>query len=368
VSNLASAASNINDAEARIRRMQERIRTPQAKAAPARAAAPARPSPLAAPPATATTAKASSPRQLPHGLVPPNFASPVPPPAPAAATPRLTPPELRRVAADANGCSPVSPALTPPPVWTPTAAAPRHGASTATGSRGTWTRTETSSQHHHWQDARPAEIVSRNGLVDVSRAPLQTPPPSWTPGATREHFHQTPYSDRPRHSAPGSAVRATPLRWDEDDSPAADGTHTGSIGGALMQHAASVAARRRGGTSTSTRESRMQPARASPSVRASPLSDRTPNGSMATSRSTAHRHGVRQKPASSGEDLRELNPRNVKLLLETVEQLLQRKCNLNDNVESLRQRVAAFANAQHADTNDYGSLRGGGRGLAEVGA
>ena len=90
--------------------------------------------PAAAPAARAVPAPAAysagSPRQLPHGLVPPSFGSPAPPPA---ASPRLTPPELRRVVgaslASASGYSPNSPALTPPPVWSPAAAiAPQHTA------------------------------------------------------------------------------------------------------------------------------------------------------------------------------------------------------------------------------------------------
>ena len=335
VSDLASAASNISDAEARIRRLQERIRTPHRVATalkPATYASGLTTAPdakMAVATATEAATRTRSPRQLPHGLVPPSFASPAPPPVPAAESPRLTPPELRRVVAGTRGWSPVSPALTPPPAWTPSSLATTRGMSTTRD--------------------------------------LQVHPPAWTPmTVTREQAHQTP-SGSTRQNVP-AAARATPLRWDEPDSHAPDAARAGSIGSALMQHAASVAARRRGDTSTSDWGTYTHTARASPSVRASPLPARTPNGNVATSRSTPHRRVARAEFGSSREDLRELNPRNVKLLVETVECLVQRKCNLDDRAELLRERVAAFAKAQHANTDDYRSFRVGGRGLAVAGA
>ena len=336
VSDLASAASNISDAEARIRRLQERIRTPQRVVATpkpdtyASGLTTALYAKTAVATATEAATKTDSPRQLPHGLVPPAFASPARLPVTAAESLRLTPPELRRVVADTHGWSPVSPALTPPPAWT------------------------------------PSSLVMTRGMPTTRDT--QIPPPVWTPmTVAREQAHKTPYADSTRHDFP-VAARATPLRWDEPDTHAPDAARAGSIGGALMQHAASVAARRRGATSTSDWGTHTHTARASPSVRTSPLAARTPNGSVATSRSTPHRRAGRTEFGSGRENLRELNPRNVKLLVETVDRLIQRKCNLDNRSESLRERVAAFATTQRTDMDDCHSFRVGNRGLAMAGA
>ena len=103
---LRHAASNIDDAESRIRRLQQRLHTPVAAVKP-------RPAPT--PPAPASAQKSSP--HLPHGLVPPESPAKAATPAPVhigAALSAYTP-----SAAQQSAYSPGSPALSPPPAWTP---------------------------------------------------------------------------------------------------------------------------------------------------------------------------------------------------------------------------------------------------------
>ena len=104
---LRHAASNIDDAESRIRRLQQRLHTPVAAAA--------KPRPAPTPPAPASAQKSSP--HLPHGLVPPESPAKAATPAPVhigAALSAYTP-----SAAQQSAYSPGSPALSPPPAWTP---------------------------------------------------------------------------------------------------------------------------------------------------------------------------------------------------------------------------------------------------------
>ena len=432
VSSLATAASNISDADARIRRLQQRIRTPQ-RHAPAPAPAPVPPpvpppaiSARAASVAPAAPSSTGSPRQLPHGLVPPSFAAASPAAAGAVPSPRLTPPELRRIVSGAaNGYSPVSPALTPPPVWTPVSAAPLDRRfSTADDARGAPDRAA-SLALGGGIGTTGADL--RSDLATTVRMPTRTPPPAWTPVAgAAAGVHDSPsyssaYGAAP-YTAPGSAARMTPLRWDDEGGSAGAGTEpvpSGSLGGVLARHAASASAygaapytaprsaarmtplrwddegssagadrdpvpsgslggalaqhtanRRRPDATT---ERRAQPMRQSASVRASPLRGQSLNSSTASSSSNRplaapkrrgdffHHAEAGAAPAShldQREDLRELNPRNVKLVLETVGRLSERSANLDRHIDSLRERVGLFASLHEQALDENGG--GGG--------